>query len=457
VAPAAPAPPAPPAAGDFAIEGATIYVTPTQVVADGTIVVEKGRVAAVGRRLSVPAGLRRIDGRGRVVTAGMVDASSAIGLVEVDLEAASTDGRFDKAGPIQAAYRAGDGFDPSSVAIPVARAGGVTSVVTAPSGGLVSGTGAWVSLADRPQGGDGIVKAPLAMYATLGEGALGAASGSRGLAALHLRELLDDAIQYRRRRGNYERNQTRAFAASRLDLEALGPVVSGRMPLVVSAHRSTDIRAALRIARELRLSLVIAGGTEAWMLAGELARARVPVLLNPVENLPASFERVHVRDDAAAVLAAAGVPVGLSPLGSAWQARSVRQLAGIAVANGLPYAQALAAITTVPARVFGVAGRGTLERGQAADLVVWSGDPFELATRAERVVIGGVEQPLTSRQTELRDRYRTLGPRARPPAAGGSGAAPAAASGSAAPAASGSGAAAPAASASGAARRPGAR
>ena len=401
---------------DFAIEGATIHVTPSKVIEGATLVVQKGRVVAVGRKVSVPAGLRRIDGRGRVVTAGLVDASSTMGLVEVDLEPTSADGRFDQTSPIHAAYSAVDGYDPTSVAIPVARAGGVTSVVSAPNGGFVSGTAAWVNLADRVAGDDAIVKAPLAMYATLGEGALASTSGSRGLATLRLRELLDDAVQYARRRGNYERNQTRAFAASRLDLEALVPVVRGALPLVVRAHRATDIRAALRLARQLRLRLVIEGGTEAWMVAGELARARVPVLLNPIHNLPASFERVHVRDDAAAVLARAGVEVAVSTLGAASEARTVRQLAGIAVANGLPHDKAIAAITDVPARAFGIRGRGTLERGQAADLVVWTGDPLELSTRAERVVIAGVEQPLANRQSDLRDRYRALVParRSRP-------------------------------------------
>ncbi len=398
---------------DFAIEGATVHVTPSRVIEGATLVVQKGRVVAVGRSVSVPAGLRRIDGRGRVVTAGLVDASSTMGLVEVELEPTSADGRFDQTSPIHAAYSAMDGYDPSSVAIPVARAGGVTSVVSAPNGGFVSGTAAWVNLADRATGDDAIVKAPLAMYATLGEGALPSTNGSRGLATLRLRELLDDAAQYARRRGNYERNQTRAFAASRLDLEALVPVVRGALPLVVRAHRATDIRAALRMARQLRLRLVIEGGTEAWMVAGDLARARVPVLLNPMHNLPASFERVHVRDDAAAVLARAGVEVALSTLGSGSEARTVRQLAGIAVSNGLPHDQAIAAITDVPARAFGMRGRGTLERGQAADLVVWTGDPLELSTRAERVVIAGVEQPLANRQSDLRDRYRALVPARR--------------------------------------------
>jgi imidazolonepropionase-like amidohydrolase len=295
----------------------------------------------------------------------------------------------------------------------VARAGGVTSAISAPTGGLVAGNSGWMSLAHGRRTEALAIAEPLAMVAALGERALGSADGSRGLAALRLRELLDDASQYARRKSGYERNQTRAFATSRLDLEALVPVVRGQRPLVVRANKSTDIRAALRLARDFRLRLVIEGGVEAWMVADELAAARVPVMLDPVDNLPHSFDRVQVRGDAAALLAGAGVQVGLSTLGSATSVRTLRQLAGNAVANGLPWDEALAAVTSVPAEVYRNAQRGTLARGKVADLVVWTGDPFELSSRAERVFIGGAEQPLTSRQDGLRARYQPPGP-ARP-------------------------------------------
>ena len=136
-----------------------------------------------------------------------------------------------------------------------------------------------------------------------------------------------------------------------------------------------------------------------------------------------------MRDDAAALLDAAGVEVAITPLGSSTNVRTLAQLAGNAVAAGLPWDRALAAITSAPARIFGVARRGTLAKGHAADLVVWSGDPLEIGTRAERVFIGGAEQPLRSRQDDLRDRYRTLGPGRRRPAGGGGAGAAAGAAG----------------------------
>ncbi|HUS65310.1 MAG TPA: amidohydrolase family protein, partial [Kofleriaceae bacterium] len=412
----------------FAIRGATVIAAPGQTIKNATVVVQNGRIVSVGTG-AAPAGMPVVDGTGRVVTAGLVDAASRLGLIEVEQEATTVDGSFESKNPIHAAYRAVDGYNPASVAVPVARAAGVTSVVTAPAGGLVSGTAAWMSLSASGRVDDLAITSPVAMIAALGEDAAGSADGSRGLALVRLRELLDDAAQYAKRRGNFERNQTRAFAASRLDLEALVPVVRGQLPLVVRAHRATDIRAAMRLARELKLKLVIEGGTEAWTLADELAAAKVPVVLNPIDNLPSSFDRIHVRDDAAALLDQAGVEVAITPVGSATNVRHLAQLAGNAVAAGLPYDKAIGAITAAPAHIFGVARRGTVAKGNVADLVVWTGDPLEIGTRAERVFIGGVEQPTRSRQDDLRDRYRQLGPARRPAGGGGAGAAAGAAGG----------------------------
>jgi imidazolonepropionase-like amidohydrolase len=221
-----------------------------------------------------------------------------------------------------------------------------------------------------------------------------------------LRELLDDAATYARSKSAYDRNQSRKLSAARLDLAALGPVLRGRTPLVVSAQSEQDIRAALRLAKEKKLDLVIAGGTEAWKVADELAKAKVPVILDPTANLPDRLEAPDVRDDTATVLAKAGVEVVISTLGDASQARTLRQLAGVAVSEGLPWEDALAAITTGPAALYGVKDRGTVSKGAAADVVVWSGDPLELSTRAEVVIIGGKVQSLETHQTKLLQKYR---------------------------------------------------
>jgi imidazolonepropionase-like amidohydrolase len=398
---------APAAAETIAITGATIYQRSDRKLDGATIVIRDGRIAEVGAGVAVPAGATQIDGKGKVVTAGMIDTSTQLGLVEVDLEESGNDGRFGtQPTEIHAAYRAIDAYDARSVAIPVARTGGVTSAITGPSGGLVAGQAAWVSLADSAAP-LAPIRAPAAMVLAFGRNAV--AIASRGHTVERLRELFDDVDNYRRNRAGFERNALRRLSAQRLDLEALIPVLDGRVLAVIYAGAEVDIRAALALAAERRLRIAIAGGAEAWRVARELAAARVPVVLDPTDNLPGDLGAIDVRDDNATVLSRAGVAVAISALGGSSAVRTIRQLAGIAVAQGLPWPKALAAVTEVPAQIFGgAAERGTLERGRVGDVVVWSGDPLELTSRAETVIIGGVIQSLATHQTKLFDRYKVL-------------------------------------------------
>jgi imidazolonepropionase-like amidohydrolase len=196
-----------------------------------------------------------------------------------------------------------------------------------------------------------------------------------------------------------------------VDLDALVPVVEGRMPLVVEAYRESDIRQVIAFASAYRLKVILLGGAEAWKAAPALARAGIPVIADPRDNLPTSFETLGATLDNVPRLQKAGVKVAIATMGGALDQRyrSLRQFAGIAVANGLPYEEALASITRIPAEIWGMAATyGTLERGKEADVVIWSGDPLELASLPTAVFIRGQAQDLTSRQTQLRDRYRDV-------------------------------------------------
>ncbi|HEX2188459.1 MAG TPA: amidohydrolase family protein [Longimicrobiaceae bacterium] len=398
------------AQGVVAIEGGTVHTMTGAPIEGGTVLIRDGRIAAVGRDVAVPAGARRVDARGKRVTPGLFESHTRTGLTEVGSipgtnDYALSDQDQDR---IMAAFNVADGLNPRSMVIPVTRIAGVTTAVSAPGGnGLVTGQGVVIDLAGD-DGRDMLVKSPVAMYATLGEGVESASGGSRGGATLRLRELLEDARAYQQRRGDFERGATREFAASRLDLQAMQPVLQGRLPLVVEAHRASDIRTALRMADEYGLKLIVQGATEGWIVADELARARVPVIVKVLQNLPASFERLGARYDNAALLRRAGVQVAITT-GDTHNARNVRQEAGNAVAYGLPYEEALRAVTLYPAQIWGVADtHGSLAPGKTANVVVWDGDPFEFLTEVEHVFIGGREVPLVSRQTELRDRYRRL-------------------------------------------------
>ncbi|MFO0637338.1 MAG: amidohydrolase family protein [Nannocystaceae bacterium] len=183
------------------------------------------------------------------------------------------------------------------------------------------------------------------------------------------------------------------------------PVVGGTLPLLVSAHGEADLRAAIALA-QAGARVVVVGGAQAWRMADALARAKIPVLLQPSANLPGALDHLGARLDNAALLAAAGVEVGIAVMGDAHNVRNLTQEAGIAVSYGLDPDRALAAITAVPARVLGMdAHYGTVAPGKVANLVIWRADPFELSSKPEAVWIRGESIPLVSRQTQLRDRY----------------------------------------------------
>ncbi len=401
-----------------AIEHARVYPGDGRRLDDATVLVRGKTIAAIGMAsaVNVPATARRIDGRGQVVTAGFIDAESSTGLADVFQEKSSVETGLDEHyDVVRAAFSVLDGLNPRAVNIPVTRLEGVTSVVLAPTGGLIEGQGAAVRL----DGGNVpamLVRAPVAVYASMAQPGRTAAYGARGGLMLRLRELFDDVRQYARRKNDFERNQMRRVAASRLDLEALVPVVVDRkLPLVVEVHRAADIQAVLRMAKTERLDLVLTGCEEGWQVAPEIAAAKVPVIVSGLPDLPRAFEALAARLDNAALLAAAGVKIALSPRArSEHNSRTLRLEAGNAVANGLPWEAALAAVTRAPAEIFNLGHHaGTLAAGASADLVLWSGDPFEPLTRPRRILIAGHELPLHSRQTDLRDRYYPSDPRAR--------------------------------------------
>ena len=224
---------------------------------------------------------------------------------------------------------------------------------------------------------------------------------------LRLREALQDALDFSRNRAAWNSAQRRAYARGRLDLEALVPVVRGELPLAVQANRASDLLAAMRLAQEFRPKLILMGAAEGWRVAGELAAQKVPVVIKPLTNIP-SFDALDATLENAARLSKAGVTLVLSSFDT-HNARNLRQEAGNAIAYGLDREAALRAVTLTPAEVWGIAARhGSLEPGKDADVVVWSGDPFELTTGREHVFIQGREMSRDTRQRQLLERYRTI-------------------------------------------------
>ncbi|HEX7125050.1 MAG TPA: imidazolonepropionase, partial [Thermodesulfobacteriota bacterium] len=320
-----------------AITNAKIYTVAGPVIERGTVVIQDGKIAAVGANVAVPAGAQVVDGSGKVVTPGFFDASTGLGAVEIGAVQGTNDLSVNEP-HISAAFSVADGINPFSTVIPVQRVEGITRAAVAPSVGgrnahsIIAGQGIVIDLGTDPA--SMIDRSPAAMYAVLGSQGAEIAGGARGAAILELREALQDAKDYAANRRAFESNQRRAYALSRLDLEALVPVVQGRLPLVLDVDRASDILAALRLAREYDLKLVLSGVQEGWRVANEIARAHVPVILNPIDNLP-DFEWVGATLENAGRLANAGVDVSFATFDS-HNARDLKQFAGNAVSYGMP-------------------------------------------------------------------------------------------------------------------------
>jgi imidazolonepropionase-like amidohydrolase len=372
-------------------------------VADATVVIAGGKVQAVGTSVATPPSAQVLDAHGKTVTAGFIDADTDVGVVEVDLEPGANDAATH--GLLLPAIRMVDGYNPRSAVIPITRAGGVTSVVVAPKSGALAGQSAFVDLTGDTQA-EAVVRPSLAQYARADENEA-QEIGTRGGLWMTLRQAFDDARFYAAHRAQYDSNASRPLGLRRMDLEALLPVLRGEQPLVVTVHRASDIETALRFADEFKLKLVLAGASEAWLMREEIARAKVPVVIDPLADLPAGFDRLRSRSDNAALLAGAGVSVVLSTF-SSHNARLLWQRAGNAVRLGMDHDAAIRAVTEAPADAFGLKGYGRLEAGAVANVVVWSGDPLQLGTRVEHVFVRGREQSLETRQTLLLNRYRMV-------------------------------------------------
>jgi imidazolonepropionase-like amidohydrolase len=404
----------------IAITGGRVYPVSGPPIENGTVVIRDGKIAAVGANVTVPEGAQRIEAAGKWVTPGIVNAATTVGLVEISAVPDTRENSATGHDGVAAAFTVWDGLNPQSVLIPVAREDGITSAVVLPSGGLISGQAAFIDLVDG-SASDMVVKSPIAMVAEVGN-AQAAQTGARGELLVRLREILEDARTYSRRKADYERAQTRPFAVSRLDLEALQPVVQGELPLLVNVDKASDIQAALKLGRDFGLRIMILGGAEAWMVADDLVAAKVPVFAGAMNNIPSSFATLGSRQENVGLLRQKGVPVviiGNSSGGEAtgsFNASNVRFEAGNAVAYGMTWDDALRAVTLAPAELFGLADRiGSLQAGRDANVVVWSGDPFEFATQAEHVFIRGRETPVQTRQEQLMQRYKTLPPAYRQP------------------------------------------
>lgn len=397
---------APAWAADLALVGGDVYPVSGAMIPGGTVLIRGESIEKVGKNVPLPAGIKTLDVRGKRVTPGLFDADSQIGLIEIDLEKSAVDAVAQTPDPIRAALSAADAVDLRSSLVGVARRQGVTTVLSLPAGGLVAGQGALLDLVEeRSPLLRTAIHPKVALVVQLGGEGAQAVEQTRAAAVLRFRELLDDARAYQRNKAAFLKAQLYPLSASRLDLEALGEALAGRQTVILKVSRAADIELALSLAQQEKLKVVLLGAEEGWKVADRIAAAKVPVILDGLLNVPASLEARGARSDNAALLARAGVKVAISAR-SSHNTGTLRFHLGNAVRAGLPAELALRAATQVPAEIFGQGQKyGTLDPKKVANVVVWSGDPFEPASYAEQVIIRGEVQPTDSRQTKLARRH----------------------------------------------------
>lgn len=416
---------APAIAQTVAITGGTVAIGDGSApIPNGTVVIQNGRIVAAGAGVAVPPGAQTVDATGKWVTPGLVAGFSRVGLMEVPGVEETNDAEADKS-PYSAAIDIAPAINADVSAIAVSRAGGITRAVVSPGvgKGIFAGQGAIIDLGADMQP---VMKARAFQFVEWGESGRGNGGGSRASMDLTFREMLRAAKRIAANPSAIDANATDGLM-TRADAQALLPVVNGTTPLLIHAESAHDILQALDLRGEFpALKLVLVGASEGWRVAPQIAAAKVPVIASALNDLPASFEMLAATQSNIGRMKKAGVTVAIGMINDndGQQARYTPQYAGNLVAltkvpgaSGLSWGEALAAITSAPAEAMGMGDRfGSLRAGRVGDVVMWDGDPLELTSTPVGIWIDGVQQPLESRQTRLRDRYRSLAPASLPPA-----------------------------------------
>ncbi|MET1254146.1 amidohydrolase family protein [Aliikangiella maris] len=413
----------------YIIKNATVYTaTAKGVLHQANVVIADGKIMAVSQdsisQESISNGAdsqnvispeliqdaQIIDASGKFITPGLCSADTKIGLVEINGVSSTVDWSTKQQG-LGASFDISSAINFSSTLIPQNRINGLTRAIVRPSASnsIFAGQGAVIALQSSL---DGLIKAKAFQVAVYGAYGAQKSGGSRAAAMQTIDTALTEAKYLRQHESRYLPGFNWAFSQSVADLKALYPVLDREVPLIVSVERADDIERMIALAEKHQIKLVVADAGEAWRVASKLAAAKVPVIINPLDNLP-QFESLAVRIDSATRLYQQGVKLlfkggGSQSDGGTHNAYLVRQSAGNAVAYGLPKSVAIEAMTINIAEVFGIENYGQIEVGMDADVVVWDSDPLEVTANPDWVFIQGVEQALVSRATRLRDRYWEL-------------------------------------------------
>jgi imidazolonepropionase-like amidohydrolase len=408
--------------GTFAIRGGTVVTVSGAEIPNGTVVISGGKITAVGASVQVPANAQVIDAKGLMVYPGMIETGSSIGLSEIGQGAVATVD-IQEVGSFNPNAQAFYGIDPHSAHIGVARVVGITTVVSRPTGGILSGQAALMNLAgDTPPkmaviprlalvvelprsgfGGRGFARA-----AAIQQGAPADANRVRQAQMDSLRKLLRDADAYAKAQDAYAKDKSIPRPAHDVVLESMVPAVRGQMPVIFPADRANDIRDAVTFAEEMHLKPIIMGGEQAVDVAAFLKQHNVPVVVTAVMHLPSrEDDPFDVNYSIPAKLAAAGVTFAISTGDKGSEVRTLPYNAGMAAAHGLSKTDALKSVTLWPAQIFGVGDRmGSIDVGKMANIVVTTGDLLEAKTDTKYLFIDGRNVPLDTKHTQLNAQFK---------------------------------------------------
>ena len=392
-------------ADKLAISNAEVYtVTELGIISKATVVIDQGIISAIYSKDEVPTTLnvdKIIDANGRILTPGFIASGNLLGLVEVGAVSRTRDSADSKA---DLTFDASLAFNPKSSLIPYARKGGITSSVVTPYGGekVLTGQSFAVDLSGRF---DSVISANNGLIASIG-------STQKGSRALKLQTLANDFEQAKKsldQRQKPKKIETKAVDDTKSKNptpaeQVLYDVLSAKKPLLAYADRATDILALLKLKALYNIELILIGASDAILVSKAIADANVTVMMSAIDNLPNSFDSLHNSLNNIVKLRQAGVNIIISNSGETHNINQLRFDAGVAVANGLKVSDALAAITGNVADIFHL-NTGRIVVGKAADLVLWSGDPFEISSKVDGMWIKGNSMSLKSRQDFLRERY----------------------------------------------------
>jgi imidazolonepropionase-like amidohydrolase len=399
-------------AKNAAIVGGTLAIGDgSQPITNGTVIFREGRIVAAGANVPVPADATVIDAHGKWVAAGMVAGFTELGIgsySRLTLNDASA-----PRSPFSAAVDVASAINPQDAPIQVDRAVGITRAIVVPSASksIFAGQGAIIDLGT---GTDAITRPRTFQYVELGETGGRIAGGSRPAAYAFFREAMAETRDFMRT-PSAKTDERSGEVLMRPDVAALVPVLEGKQLLLIHVERASDILQVLALKREYPdLRIILAGASEGWRVATEIAAAHVPVISEAIEDNPSTFESLAATESNVGRMTHAGVSVAISTIDGEPLETYLRQLAASLVAitkvpgaTGLDWGQAFATITSKPAEIMGVGNEiGSLRAGRRADVVIWDGDPLEATSAPVAVFIDGVPQPLDNHLTKVRDRYR---------------------------------------------------